>query len=236
MGSAALPEPGHEAIERGAVKIWLADADLPEFDALRERIVAAHDQGRGVAIHCVTRAELVLAASALADAGSAQDDRIEHASIAPPDLVDLLAELPVSVVTQPNFLFERGDTYASEIEERDRPWLYRCQGFLDAGIPLGAGTDAPFGEADPWRAMAAAVERRSAAGLVLEAGESLSPERALALFTTPLEAPGGAPRRVEMGAPADLCLLDRPWAAARENLAEVRVVATLCRGRLAARG
>jgi predicted amidohydrolase YtcJ len=232
MGNASLPEPQHAGIERGPLKIWLSDANLPDVEALCEQIAQAHGHGRGVAIHCVTRGELVLAAAALEATGALAADRIEHASIAPPDLLDLLAGLPVTVVTQPNFIFERGDTYASEVERRDRPWLYRCRGFVDAGIPLGAGTDAPFGAADPWRAMSAAVERRSATGLELGPRESLSPERALALFTTPLDAPGGAPRRVEPGMPADLCLLDRPWADAREALAETQVVATLCGGEL----
>jgi predicted amidohydrolase YtcJ len=232
MGSASLPEPRHALIERGPLKIWLSDAELPDLDTLCERIALAHAQGRGVAIHCVTRGELVLAAAALEATGALAADRIEHASIAPPDLVKLLAGLPVSVVTQPNFIFERGDAYAREVERRDRPWLYRCRGFVDAGVPLGGGTDAPFGVADPWRAMSAAVERLSGTGLELGPRESLSPERALALFTTPLDAPGGTPRQVGPGMPADLCLLDRPWAEARAALADARVVATLCRGEL----
>ncbi|HEX5067834.1 MAG TPA: metal-dependent hydrolase, partial [Myxococcota bacterium] len=60
----------------------------------------------------------------------------------------------------------------------------------------------------------------------------LTPERALALFTTPADAPGAAPRRIAPGAPADLCLLDRPWSAARRQLESKHVVATWCEGRL----
>jgi predicted amidohydrolase YtcJ len=74
------------------------------------------------------------------------------------------------------------------------------------------------------------VDRRTAAGETLGAGEALSPERALALFTTPPEAPGGPPRRIAPGARADLCLLDRPWARARNALASEMVVATIGAG------
>src|SRR4029453_314195 len=86
---------------------------------------------------------------------------------------------------------------------------------------------------DPWAAMRAAVDRMAPDGAPLGADESLSPERALALFTSPAEAPGAAPRRIEPGAPADLCLLDRPWSAARRQLESKHVVATWCDGNLA---
>jgi predicted amidohydrolase YtcJ len=79
--------------------------------------------------------------------------------------------------------------------------------------------------------MQAAVDRRTAAGALLGAGEALSPERALALFTTPPDAPGAAPRRIMPGARADLCLLDRPWSRARGALASDAVAATIAAGR-----
>jgi predicted amidohydrolase YtcJ len=185
-----------------------------------------------VAFHCVTRAELVLALAALESAGVERGDRIEHASVAPPELVKLLAERRVSVVTQPGFVHERGDAYLSDVEPAEVRWLYRGRGFLEAGVPLGGGSDAPFGEADPWIAMRAAVDRRSAGGDTLCSDEALSPEEALALFTSPPEAPGGPPRRIEVGAPADLCLLDRPWSRARRTLSRAAVRATLIGGAL----
>ena len=95
-----------------------------------------------------------------------------------------------------------------------------------------AATDAPYGPADPWRAMAAAVDRRTAAGVVLGSDERIAARRALDLFLGPPDAPAGPPRRIEVGAAADLCVLDRPLADALEDLAAVRVTATLVAGRL----
>jgi predicted amidohydrolase YtcJ len=228
MGGASLPvAPG---CVRGERKLVLHEAAPPDFAALAADVDAAHREGRAVAFHCVTRAELVLALAALESAGAARGDRIEHASVAPPELVKRLAELRVTVVTQPGFVHERGDAYLSEVEPADLRWLYRGRGFLDAGVALGGGSDAPFGEADPWLAMRAAVERRSAGGAALCAEEALSPEESLALFTTPLDDPGGPPRRVEVGAAADLCLLDRPWSRARAELSRERVRVTLIGG------
>jgi predicted amidohydrolase YtcJ len=232
MGGAQLPEPRAEGLARGPRKILLREAALPELPILVGWIAEAHAAGRAAAIHCVTRAELVLAAVALREAGPLPGDRVEHGAIVPPDALPLLAGLGVTVVTQPNFVRERGDAYLREVAPADRPWLYRCAGLLAGGVPIGGGTDAPFGHPDPWRAMQAAVDRRSEAGAVLGADESLSPERALALFLSPPDAPGAAPRRVAPGAPADLCLLERPWKQARDRLDSGDVVAALRRGRI----
>jgi len=231
MGTRGLPEPpAGGGLSRGAVKLVLDEACLPEFDALVACVKDAHDADRGVAVHCVTRVELVLAVAAFRLAGCREGDRIEHASVAPPEVVEGMASLPLTVVTQPNFVAERGDAYLADVDAADLPWLYRCRGFADAQVPLGGGTDAPFGAGDPWAAMRAAVERRSSGGQVLGPGEALTPERALALFTSRPEAPGGPPRRVAAGARADLCLLDAPWSRAREELSGARVRATWCSG------
>ena len=233
MGSLDLPEPRHPRMTRGALKVMLDEDRLPPESELVDAIREAHGQDRGVAFHCVTRAELVMAAGSLERAGTGALDRIEHASLAPPDAVEWLARLGVTVVTQPNFLLERGDAYRREVETRDQPWLYRGQGFLDAGVPLGAGTDAPFGNCDPWAAMRAAVERRSAEGALMAGGEALGPEAALALFTSPLDAPGRPRGALGPGEPADLVLLDRPWPEARQALCAEAVRTTWVAGQIA---
>ena len=144
--------------------------------------------------------------------------------------MDWLARLGVTVVSQPNFLVERGDTYRREVDPRDQPWLYRGRGFLDAGVPLGAGTDAPFGGCDPWAAMRAAVHRTTESGHSMGTGEALTPERALALFTSSLDAPGRERPPLAAGQAADLVLLDRPWKSARQSLDAAQVRATLAAG------
>jgi predicted amidohydrolase YtcJ len=228
LGTQELPDARGEGIARGALKLLLDERALPELGAFAARIGRAHAAGRGVAIHAVTRVELTFALAALAEAGARPGDRIEHASVAPPEALEALRRLGLVVVTQPSFVAERGDTYAREVEPADRPWLYRLRGFLAAGIRLAAGSDAPYGAPDPWRAMRAATERRSAGGRVLGSAEALTPEEALALFTSPLEAPGAPPPRLAVGARADLCLLRVPWVRARRELSAEHVAAT-CR-------
>jgi predicted amidohydrolase YtcJ len=229
MGDASLDAlpTGAGMIARGPWKLHLHDTDPPEYESIVADFRRSHGAGRRVAIHCVTEAELVLATTALAEAGALPGDRIEHASVTPPDLLPILAGLGVTVVTQPNFIRERGDAYRAEIAAAELPWLYRGRSFQVAGIPLAAGSDAPFGRPEPWMAMQAATDRKSADGHALGPDEALTPEQALSLFLGPLDDPGGPPRRVETGAVADLCLLDRDWACARQAMGEVRVAATL---------
>lgn len=228
MGDASLDALADAPrLRRGAHKFHLHDHELPDFDLLCADIRRAHAAGRGAAFHCVSRVDLVYALQALHDAGASPRDRIEHASVLPPDLLDEVAALGLSVVTQPNFVSERGDVYLSDVSAEDQPWLYRLRSLIDAGIPLAAGSDAPFGDPDPWAAMQAAVTRRTASGIVIGAAEALSPEQALRLFLSAPETPGGAARRVVAGSVADLCLLDRNWQRARGDLAALRPRLTL---------
>jgi predicted amidohydrolase YtcJ len=235
MGDESL-DGAHDGarLRGGHAKFHLHEHDLPDIDWVVRQIRARHRAGRGVAFHCVTRTELVFVLGALAEAGSRPGDRIEHAGVTPPELMRTIAGMGLTVVTQPNFIRERGDAYRRDVDADDQPWLYRLRGFVDAGIPLAAGTDAPFGVPDPWAAMQAAVDRRAPDGAVMAATEALSPEAALGLFTGPLDDPGHAHPGIAPGQPADLCLIDRPWSAARQDLAAVRVRMTLLQGRIIA--
>lgn len=232
MGSPLLPPPASAWVSRGAVKLQLDERELPDLVELVGVIAAAHREERAVAIHAVTRTELVFAAEAFREAGGMSGDRLEHASVAPPEVAALVAELGLTVVTQPNFVRERGEAYLVDVEARDQPWLYRCRGWDELHVPLGGGTDAPFGEPDPWVAMQSAVDRRTEDGHVIGRDEAVTPERALALFTTGPAAPGGVPRRVAPGELADLCLLGRPWRAARDRLTADDVRTTILGGRV----
>ena len=232
MGDAKLPPSSHPLVERGALKIVLDDHRLPEYQQLMEMIGEGHRQQRGVAIHCVTRTELVFALTALLEAGAFPGDRIEHASVTPDDALPMMRQAGVCVVTQPGFIYQRGDQYLLDVEPSEHELLYRCQSFLDAGIPLAGSSDAPYGSPDPWQAMRAAVDRCSRSGQLLGSAEKLTPEQALALFTGAANQPGGAPRAIDVGAVADLCLLDRPWRQARSRLDGADVLATVRAGEL----
>lgn len=201
-----------DGLTAGPYKIVLADSGLPAFDELVERIRTAHAAGRAVAAHCVTREALVLVLAALDEAGHHPGDRIEHAAVVPEELLTALARHRLRVVTQPGFLAHRGDDYLRDVPEVDHPDLYRCRSLLAAGVPLALSSDAPYGPLDPWAVIAAAVRRRTPGGAVVGPAERLAAREALRAYLAPPSDPGGAPRAVRPGAPADLVLLDRPLA------------------------
>ena len=229
-GLGLSPEAG-ATLERGPVKLVVADHNLPALDDLTASITTAHDRGRPVAIHCVTRAALLLALAAWDDAGPARGDRVEHAAVAGMAEIVRLADAGITVVTQPNFVAERGDDYLADVDPGDRPDLWPCASLLDTGVAVGGSTDAPFGHADPWRAIAAATARRTPSGRILGAEERIDPAWALKMFLTSPGDPGGFPRRVAAGQPADLCLLRLPLDAALEEPSSAHVAATLLSGR-----
>lgn len=220
-----------DGMRLGPVKLHLHEEALPALDDAVTFMRDAHDRGRAVAIHCATEVELVFALAALDEAGVTKGDRIEHASVAPDSAVAEIARLGLAVVSQPHFIAERGDAYRADIAAADLPLLYRLRAFLNAGVTLAGGSDAPFGRTDPWTSMAAAVSRRTRSGASIGPDEALTPEQALDLYLRVPEALDQR-RRVEVGAPADLCLLDRSWDRARTDLASVAVRATWIDGRL----
>jgi predicted amidohydrolase YtcJ len=229
LSLADVPSTGRLAV--GAAKLHLHEAALPDYDEAVAFIRAAHDQGRTLAVHCTTETELVFALAAIEEAGPQRGDRIEHASVAPDHLVTEIARLGLRVVSQPHFIAERGDQYRRDIDAETLPLLYRLAAFRDAGVVLAGGSDAPFGEADPWAAMAAAVSRCTREGMVMAAEEALTPEAALSLYLAdPLDL--SRQRALEPGAAADLCLLDRCWAEARARLGSDLVRCTIVDGRV----
>ncbi|WP_052378713.1 amidohydrolase family protein [Polycyclovorans algicola] len=225
MGNATLDGlPATALLHVGEAKVHLLEGALPDFDTLVTQIRTRQHAGRATALHCTSRVELVFALTALNAAATSSAHRIEHAGVCPPELLEAMRHLGLTVVSQPHFIAEKGDRYRLEVDTDDQPWLYRLGGFCNADIALAAGSDAPFGGLNPWAAMQAAVDRRDRHGEVLGAAEALTPEAALGLFTGTLDAPGVPRFDLAPGEIADLCLIDRPWRQARADLRAARVL------------
>ena len=212
-------------------KIILHDDSL-DLEALTDWIADHHADGTPVAVHCVTAAQLVVAIAALRAAGSHPLDRIEHAAVVPDDNLADLADLGVTVVTQPNFVAERGDHYLADVPAAEHDQLWRLASLLKANVRVALSTDMPFGHGDPWAAMRAAVHRTTHSGAVLGPGECVSARTALTMFLGHLDHPERA-RTVAPGQPGDLCVLTQPPAAALAELDAAMVAATIIGGEIA---
>lgn len=229
LASHPFPAP----LGRGPVKVVIDDGgDYPCVESLGAAFGAAHAAGRPVAVHCVSRVALVLALAAWDDVHPVPGDRVEHGAVIPPELVVELARHRLTVITQPSFVATRGDDYLADVDRADLPSLYRCASLVEAGVGVAGSTDAPYGPADPWRAVAAARDRATERGAVVGAGERLSPQQALALFLGSPADPGGPCRAVRAGVVADLCLLHVPLAEALHRPSADHVRLTLRAGRV----
>ena len=230
-GTLELAEAQQDGWSLGPVKLHLHEADLPPFDETVALARAAHDQGRALAVHCVSEVEIVFALAVLEEVGSLSSDRIEHASIASPTHVEQMACKGVAVCVQPHFVAERGDQYLTDVEPRLHADLYRLASLCNAGIAMAGGSDAPFASPDPWSAMRAAVSRKTDSGQSIGPAEALTPEQALALWLAD-PADLSWQREIALGAAADLCLLSQPWSEIRERLDPADVALTVASGQI----
>lgn len=216
----------------GPLKLLIDERDPPLPDALAERICTGRVQSRAVAAHCVTAAELALYLAALDIAGGARaGDRIEHGGMIAPEAIAAIGAMGLTVVTNPGFIHDRGERYRATIPEAEWPDLYRARSLRDAGIRLAAGSDGPYASVDPWMAMRAARDRLTAAGKPIGRAERFSAEAALRLYLGAPDRPGGTPRRIAPGEPADLILCSGSRDAILGDLSAERVRATVIAGR-----
>lgn len=200
MGTEQLPVSANYVV--GPVKLLLDENDLPPIDAVTSRISAARALGRNVAAHCVTLGELVFYLEALARTGGAKaGDRIEHGGVIAESLIGDVAAAGLTVVTQPNFIHDRGDRYRAQLDADELDDLYRLGSLVRAGIRVLGGSDAPYGNMNPWVALRAATDRRTKGGDVIGVSEAIDRADALALYQA---------HPLAVGMPADLILYDWP--------------------------
>lgn len=229
--SPAVPRTSHPRLTAGPVKLIVPDHEPPDLDELTSGIRDAHATGRPVAVHCVTRQAVALTLAALDEAGNRDGDRVEHCAVADLATARALAERRIRVVTQPTLLTRRGDSYRHRIDSADQSDLWRYATLHRVGVLVAPSSDAPYGNPDPWAGIRAAAERRTPSGHVLGSGERVPAALVLAGLHTELDDPGGVPRIVQVGAAADLTLLDRPLAVALRDCDSRCVAVTIVMGK-----
>jgi len=220
MGSEALSASTDASWSCGPRKILLDESDLPRFEDLCAQITASHLRGRNVAVHCVTSAELAFTVAALQASGPMPGDRIEHGALISAEMIPVLAEMGLVVVTQPGFVYQHGDRYLRSVGVDQQDDLYRVSSLVRAGVAVAFSSDAPYGPLNPWVNLRSAILRRSRAGAPLAAHEMLPPEQALARYAGCSMARLGT-ATLQVGMAADLCLLrhDVDWIQSDDPVA-----------------
>jgi hypothetical protein len=142
----------------------------------------------------------------------------------------------VTVVTQPPFIYYRGDKYLSQVLPEVLPYLYPTGSLLRAGLRVAGSSDAPVVPFNPLTGIYAAVTRRTEGGGVVALGEAVTPEQALALYTTGAAHAAGEEERkgsISPGKLADLTVLSAdPTAVPPDEIRDIRVTMTILGGKV----
>lgn len=222
----------------GARTAWLREPYSDEPGTRGRRLLTARelaelakraaDWGLDVAVHAIGDAAVEEALRGVAAAGCRC--RIEHASLAPPDLIRSMASLGVRVAVQPRFVVS--DSWAVDRVGPERArWLYPFRSMLSAGLLLGFSSDAPVEPLNPLEGVHAAVTRGALAEYTRN--EAVDVETALHLYTTGSAMVLGETRAgcLEPGCFADIAVLDRdPLEVDVEELPSVGFNATIVAG------
>jgi hypothetical protein len=238
-----LPETAANGrLRRGPVKIMLhefGDDLMPSHAELARQVAEVHAAGRQVAIHAISEGAIAAAIGAIEGAlrASPRDDhrhRIEHCGLLGEGGAARLARSGIMVVSQPSFVFDRGDRYLQLVPEDRHDDLYAFRTLRDAGVALAASSDAPVTAPWPLASAATAADRKTASGAHLALDEAVTVEEALGWWTAGaassafLEEERGSLRP---GLEADLALLPaEALATGSEGLRSLPVLRAWHRG------
>ncbi|GLW89268.1 amidohydrolase [Actinokineospora globicatena] len=209
---------------------WYGDPD-----EIKRHIIDGHRAGWQLAVHAIGDRAVDLALDTIADAMRRypREDtrhRIEHAGAVRPDQLARFADLGISAVVQPSFLYYYGDDYAAIMGPDRAGWLYRGRAFLDHGVNLVASSDRPVTNGAPLRAIQFMVTRQTHTGAEVGPTEAITVPEALRAYTTTAAHACHMTHAVgslSEGKLADLVVLaDDPHTVPPNRIADIPVVAT----------
>ncbi|WP_377887599.1 amidohydrolase [Alkalihalobacillus sp. R86527] len=156
-------------------------------EELNKSLVGAHEQGWQITAHAIgdEAVEMMIETIETGIDVSYREDhrhRIEHAAIAPGDLVKRIKASGIAPIPNPAFLHEFGDGYIRDYGERTDV-MFPLKDFVDHDIPFSFGSDSPITDVNPFVGIYAAVNRRSKRGHVVGESQRISIEEAIKAYT-----------------------------------------------------
>lgn len=165
---------------------------------------------------------------------NADNVRIEHASLTPPETLELLANAkPYAVVVQPHFTVS--DWWIKDrLGDRAR-YVYAFKTLMSRGLILAGSSDAPVEPVNPWLSIAAFVTRGNLKDInsweVLDIGNTIQ-----AYTTGSAKASGdyGQIGLIKRDYYADLIVVDEnPWTLDGNDIAGIRPLMVIVGGKIA---
>ena len=230
--TAFLDEPYVGSGEKG---ILVAESE----EALHQSIRQGHQAGFQVCVHANgDRAiEMTLDGFEKALQDLPRKDhrhRIEHCTVVNERILRRMKRLKLLAVPFGSYVHHHGEKmiacYGAERVER----MFAHRSFLDWGIPVSGSSDNPCGPYEPLLAIQSCVTRKSADGQVLGAGQRITPEEAIFLYTRASAYASfdeGLKGSLEPGKLADLVVLgEDPRRVSPDEIRDIPVEMTLVGG------
>jgi predicted amidohydrolase YtcJ len=206
----------------------------------------AHKSGWQIAIHAIGDGAIDLCLDAIGKAQAHHPrpnarHRIEHAMLLWRDQIGRMARLGILPVFQPEFISQFGDAYLTAVGRARAERIMPYQAAVQAGLPLIFSSDLPIVPGAPLDGVAAAAQRRTPSGEVLDASQSVGVREALQAYTSGAAYSVFAEHdrgRIMPGQRADFVVLDNdPMRLPLNEWADgLSVVATLVGGRVVCGG
>ncbi|WP_322787557.1 amidohydrolase [Alteribacillus persepolensis] len=202
---------------------------------LSKLVQKARKKNMPVAIHTIGDKALEYAVKALEEypVPAGKRDRIIHAQITPPDLIERLKRLNVVLDLQPGFVLSDFPWVEERLGARRLSYSFAWKTLLSQGVMCAGSSDAPIEPVDPLIGIQAAVIRKppheTHNGYLPE--QKLTPFEAVSLYTTGSAKAVGKETELGKVAPgyaADFTILDQDiLTMPAEQIHQTKVLATV---------
>ena len=218
--------------------------DMPTWkpEIFKDAVRKLHDTGLQICVHCIGDAAVDLTLDAFEEAMDANPrpdprHRIEHAILTKPHSTQRMKDLGVVVSTQPAFIRIGGNHWGTVFGPERADRLMVTREWLESGVALALGSDAPTG---PWytpqMTIAEAVARLDRNNQPLVTDQALTIQEALRAHTMGSAYAGHEEEikgSIEPGKLADLAVWSEdPYTAPLKRLWQIPIAMTIVGGRV----
>ncbi|HUG14670.1 MAG TPA: amidohydrolase [Thermomicrobiales bacterium] len=213
---------------------------VSERDLIRN-VAWCHARGWSVDCHACGDRMIEMVARAYAAAYDGRPDasirhRIHHAYLPTPTALDLMREHRIPALATIPFLTSLGESFVASLGQQRAERVMPLKSYLEAGVPVALGSDAPVTTFNPWVGIYSAVTRKTVYGRVLGADERISREEALRLYTSAaawITFEDDVKGSIAPGMLADIVALDRDvLSIPEEEIKDIQPVLTIAGGRV----
>ncbi|MFZ4450672.1 amidohydrolase [Salibacterium aidingense] len=206
--TALLRDPYNDAPETSGVAIH-------SKKGMEKIVISAREEQMPVAVHVIGDRALEYTVDVLEEhpPPEGKRDRLIHAQVTPPDLIERLQQMEVVFDLQPRFVLSDFPWVEERLGQKRLTSSFAWKTLLDAGLNCAGSSDAPIEPVDPLQGIHAAIARRKPnedhQGFLPE--QKLTRFEAVSLYTTGSAAATGQENELGKIAPgfrADFTILE----------------------------